>query len=49
MMKVEEHIQTSGKGKFIIFPFFQVKEDNKGLRMTYKDHFFVKLKLSLNA
>ena len=37
------------KGKFKIFPFFQVKKDNKGLKDAYEDYFIEKFQPSLNV
>ena len=39
MIKVKQYIRTYGKGKFEIFLFFQVKEDNKALGQAYGDDF----------
>ena len=47
MIKVEEHMQTCSEGKFKIFLFFQVKEDNKAISKTYEDHFIERFQQSI--
>ena len=48
-IKVEGHLRICGKSKFKIFPFFQVKENNKALREAYENHFIERFQPSLNA
>ena len=47
-IKVERHLRTCAKGIFKIFPFFEMKENNKILRECYEDHFIIKFKPELN-
>lgn len=42
MLKVGQHIWTFRKREVTIFPFFQIKEDNKALREAYEDFFMKK-------
>ena len=39
MLKVEQHLSTCGKNNFEIFPFFQLKTNNKIYRKQYEKHF----------
>ena len=48
-IKVEAHLRTCGKGNFTIFPFFQVKKEDKSLRESYENHFIKKFEPKLNA
>ena len=41
---VEEHLRTCGYGKFHIFPFFKIIQENKSLRKSYEDYFIDKFK-----
>ena len=47
-IEVERHLRLCAKGKFKIFPFFKIKENNKILRECYEDHFIKKFKPELN-
>ena len=43
-----EHLHTSGDGKFHVFPFFMILQENKSLRKSYEDYFICKFKPLLN-
>ena len=45
---VEENLRTCGCGKFHIFPFFKIIQENKSLRKSYEDYFIDKFKPLLN-
>ena len=45
---VEEHLRTCGDGKFHIFPFFKILQENKSLKKSYEDYFIDKFKPLLN-
>ena len=47
-IKVEEHLRFCSCGEFQMFPFFQIKQENKLLRKAYKDYFIDRFKLLLN-
>ena len=47
-LAVEEHLGTCGYGKFHIFPFFKIDQENKSLRKSYEDYFIEKFKTLLN-
>ena len=35
---IEEHLRTSGDGKFHMFPFFKIVSENNSLRKSYEDY-----------
>ena len=35
---IEEHLRTSGDGKFHMFPFFKIVSENNLLRKSYEDY-----------
>ena len=41
---VEEHLPTWGDGKFGMFPFFKILQENKSFRKSYEDYFIDKFK-----
>ena len=43
-LAVEEHLSTCGDGKFHMFPFFKILQENKSLRKSYEDYFIDKFK-----
>ena len=43
-LAVEEHLRTCGDGKFHMFPFFKIVQENKSLRISYEDYFVDKFK-----
>ena len=45
---VEEHLRACGDGKFHMFPFFNIIQENKWLRKSYGDYFIDKFKLFLD-
>ena len=45
---IEEHLRTCGDGKFHMFPFFKIIQENKSLRKSYEDYFVDKFKPLLN-
>ena len=45
---VEEHLHTCGDGKFYMFPFFKIIQENKSLRKSYGDYFIDRFKRLLN-
>ena len=47
-LAVEEHLRTCGEGKFHMFPFFKIIQENKSLRKSYEDYFIDKFKPLLN-
>ena len=47
-MAVEKHLCTWGDGKFHMFLFFKVLQENKSLTKSYKDSFIDKFKSLLN-
>ena len=47
-IKVEEHLRLSSSGEFQMFPFLQIKQENKLLRKVYEDYFIVCFKPLLN-
>ena len=47
-LAVEEHLRTCGDGKFHMFPFFKILQENKSLRKSYEDYFIDKYKPLLN-
>ena len=47
-LAVEEHLRTCGDGKFNLFHFFKILQENKSLRKSYEDYFIDKLKPLLN-
>ena len=47
-LAAEEHLRTCGDGKFHMFPFFKIIQENKSLRKSYKDYFIDKFKPLLN-
>ena len=48
VLKVENHLRECGNENFKIFPFFQLKDNNKKLREQYEFHFRKKFKPSLH-
>ena len=44
----EQHLRNCGKGKFTIFPFFQLKNDNRINRENHESKFIHKFKPTLN-
>ena len=49
MLKVSEHIDICGKGKFTVFPFYKFATDNVIFRRE-KEHYFInKFKPTLNS
>ena len=46
--QMAEHLRTCGDGKFYMFPFFKIIQENKSLRNSYKDYFIDKFKPLLN-
>ena len=47
-LAVKEHLRTCGDGKFHMFPFCKILQENKSLRKYYEDYFIDKLKPLLN-
>ena len=47
-LAAEEHLRTCGDGKFHMFPFFKIIQENKSLRKSYEDYFIDKFKPLLN-
>ena len=47
-LKCQEHSQTSGKGEFKIFPFFELHPQNKYLREQHEKYVRVKFKPTLH-
>ena len=47
-IKVEEHLRFSSSGEFQMFPFLQIKQENKLLRKAYEDYFIDRFKPLLN-
>ena len=47
-LAVEEHVGTCGNGKFHMFPFFKILQENKSLRKFFEDYFIDKFKPLLN-
>ena len=47
-LAILEHLHTSGDGKFHVFPFFMILQENKSLRKSYEDYFICKFKPLLN-
>ena len=45
---LEEHLRTRGDGKFHMFHFFKINQENKSLRKSYEDYFIDKFKPLLN-
>ena len=45
---VEEHLRLCSNGKFCMFPFFQIRENNKTLRKAYETYFIDKFQPLLN-
>ena len=45
-LAVELHLCTCGHGKFHMFPFFKIIQENKSLRKSYEDYFIDNLNLS---
>ena len=43
-LAVEEHLRTCGDGKFHMFPYFKIIQENKSLRKYYEDYFMDKFK-----
>ena len=46
--QMAEHLRTCGDGKFHMFPFFKIIQENKSLRKSYEDYFIDKFKPLLN-
>ena len=40
----EEHLRPCGDGKFYMFPFFTILQENKSVRRSYQDYFVDKFK-----
>ena len=47
-LKVEEHIQTCGRGSFKIFPFLQMLSNDTNLRKAYETKFQREYKTKFN-
>ena len=47
-IKVEEHLRFCSSGEFQMFPFLQIKQENKFLRKVYEDYFIDCFKPLLN-
>ena len=47
-LAVEEHFCTSKDGKFHMFTFFKILQENKSVRKSYDDYFIHDFKLFLN-
>ena len=47
-LAVEEHLRIFGDGKFHMFTFFKILQENKSLRKSYEDYFIDKFKPLLN-
>ena len=47
-IKVEEHFRVCSSGEFQMFPFLQIKQENKLLRKAYEDYFIDRFKPLLN-
>ena len=47
-LQVSKHIYDCGKGKFSVFPFYQMKTNNKIEREAKEDYFINKYKPELN-
>ena len=43
-LAVEEHLRIWGDGKFDMFPFFKILQENKSFRKSYEDYFIDKFK-----
>ena len=44
----EEHLRTCGAGKFHMFSFFKIIQEDKSIRKCYEDYFIDKFKPLLN-
>ena len=40
----EEHLRTCGDGKFHMFSFFKIIQEDKSIRKCYEDYFIDKFK-----
>ena len=47
-MEVEEHLRSCGDGKFHMFPFFEILQENKSLRKPHENYFIDKFELLLS-
>ena len=47
-LAVEKHLRTCGDGKFYMFPFFKIIQENKSLIKAYEDYFMKKFNPLLN-
>ena len=47
-LAVKEHLRTCGDGKFHMFSFFKISQENKSLRKSCEDYFIDKFKPLLN-
>ena len=47
-LKVERHLRTCSNGQFKIFPFLQMRSEDKELRRSYEKRFQIKFKTRLN-
>ena len=47
-IKVEQHLRFCSIAEFQMFPFFQIKQENKLLRKVYEDYFIDRFKALLN-
>ena len=47
-IKMEERLCFCSSGEFQMFPFLQIKQENKLLRKAYKDYFIDRFKLLLS-
>ena len=47
-LAVEEHLRTCREGKFHMFLFFKIIQENKSLRKSYENYFIAKFKPLLN-
>ena len=48
VLPVEEHLRIFGDGKFHMFSFFKIRQENKSLRKFYKYYFPDRFKPLLN-
>ena len=47
-LAVEKHLRTCGDGKFYMFSFFKIIQENKSLIKAYEDYFMEKFNTLLN-
>ena len=48
-LSIEEHLRTCGEGKFHMFPFFKILQENESLKKPYEDYFIDKFKPLLDT